>query len=901
VTLRSASRGVRRGLLRGVLAGVSRPRLTLAGAAVIVTACSLLAFFRLHVSAESNELFSHKVAFFRNWLDFNKLFPENEATYVVVEPVDIQNAPPVVPPTARWTAVADAIAAKLRSIPNAVESVDERVPLDQLGKQGILFEDPHALRHEIDEARGLAQLARLWGESNPVLRLLGPNPTSRFLAGARLAGNSDQQVQFTKVVADGWNAALASPSEPLTLGHQIPDLRALGPTDPETLGYYYVPDQSDLSRHLLLIKVFEREDFSAVTAEENVVSQIRRAVAEAARAYPEFSAGLTGRPVLDADEDEITDRDSRRSEIVALIAVFIGLVVMLRSVWLAFAAELALAVGLGWTFGYATISVGRLNLLSTVFIIALIGIGMDYLVQLLTRYRQEAARHARPSVIWIAVFRYVGPPVTTACFGAAAAFFVSVFTDFRGAAELGIIAGGGLLLCLLSGYTVLPALLTVFPARVDEAAAARIEPDRQPSKLSRWRLLLPLSWLLLLCFAIPLAFRTEFNPNLIDLQAPDLPSVKLVKKIQTWSAVVLSKDLNVLREARKALAGADTVASTDSILNADDDYAMLRAAAGDLKVQWTAPDPVRAEDLPQIAERAAALAGTIEAGKTEQADRLAAAKSLRDFAERVRSPGDPAAAAARLSAWQVAFVAELQTLLSQLQPPPLDLAKVPPQLRSHYVSNDGVYALYINPSGDLWKQAQLAQFMTQVESRVATVPAKPMVTGIASDIYHSTASIEHSFYSATAYALAIIVVLVLFDLGRLDQTLLAVSVLALGLPMLVGLMGLFKVPWNFANFFGLPILIGAGHEYGVFMVHRYREACHDPRRAWRWWDSSDRALFLCAYVTSSSFGFFWLFAHHLGLRSLGWVMAVGTLCIYLAAVTVVRPILRWRLDKHICG
>ena len=104
--------------------------------------------------------------------------------------------------------------------------------------------------------------------------------------------------------------------------------------------------------------------------------------------------------------------------------------------------------------------------------------------------------------------------------------------------------------------------------------------------------------------------------------------------------------------------------------------------------------------------------------------------------------------------------------------------------------------------------------------------------------------------------MAIILLLVLIDLRRLDQTLLAVSVLALGLPMLVGLMGYFHVPWNFANFFGLPILIGAGHEYGVFMVHRYREACHDPRRAWRWWDASDRALLLCAYVTSSSFRIF---------------------------------------------
>ena len=660
-----------------------------------------------------------------------------------------------------------------------------------------------------------------------------------------------------------------------------------------------------------------------MTAGADVLRQIRDAVQEAARPYPEFSVGLTGRPVLDADEDEITDRDSRRSEVVALIAVFIGLVVMLRSAWLAFAAELALAAGIGWTFGYATLSVGRLNLLSTVFIIALIGIGMDYLVQILTRYRQEAARHARPAVIWIAVFRHVGPPITTACLGAAAAFFVSVFTDFRGAAELGIIAGGGLLLCLLAGYTVLPALLTVFPARVPPEAAARVYPDREPSKLGRWRLLLPLSWLALLCVAIPLGFRTEFNPNLIDLQAPDLPSVRIVRRIQTWSAVVLSKDLNVLRQACAALASAATVASTDSLLNTEDNYQKLhQAAARDLKVQWAEPDPVRVQDLPPIADRATALAAAIEAGAGTEADRHAVAKSLRDFADRAGANAHAPAIAARLSAWQVAFVAELRSLLSELDPPPLDLTKVPEQLRGHYVSDNGVYALYVNPSGDLWKQPELAKFMTEVESRVATISApnhsnptpspgtpslrstsasawaRPIVTGIASDIYHSTAAIERSFYAATAYALAIILLLVLIDLRRLDQTLFAVGVLALGLPMLIGLMGLFHVPWNFANFFGLPILIGAGHEYGVFMVHRYREACHDPRRAWRWWDASDRALFLCAYVTSSSFGFFWLFAHHLGLRSLGWVMAVGTLCIYLAAVIVVRPVLRWRLEKH---
>ncbi len=205
-------------------------------------------------------------------------------------------------------------------------------------------------------------------------------------------------------------------------------------------------------------------------------------------------------------------------------------------------------------------------------------------------------------------------------------------------------------------------------------------------------------------------------------------------------------------------------------------------------------------------------------------------------------------------------------------------------------------ALYIIPKANLWKREDLAAFVKEVEARVGNLPGVTL-TGIASNVYHSTSSIEHSFYRATAYALGLIFVLVLIDLRSLTQTFLAVSVLAFGLPMLVGLMGLLKISWNFANFFALPILIGAGHEYGVFMVHRYREILHNPRRVWKRWDPSDRALLLCAFVTSSSFGFFWFLGHHEGLKSLGLVMAMGSACIYLATVMVLRPVLKWLIER----
>src|SRR5258708_33948928 len=120
--------------------------------------------------------------------------------------------------------------------------------------------------------------------------------------------------------------------------------------------------------------------------------------------------------------------DSQRAVIAAMITIFILLAVMLKSIWLALAAEIALAMAIGWTFGWATLSIGELNLLSMVFLIALIGIGMDYLIQVLTRYRREAAKHKDPRVIWAGVFKYVPPPTNTACLGAEGPVFGSIST-----------------------------------------------------------------------------------------------------------------------------------------------------------------------------------------------------------------------------------------------------------------------------------------------------------------------------------------------------------------------------------------------------------------------------------------------------------------------------------------
>jgi len=869
---------------------VSHPRLTLVGAGAAMAICAALAATSLRLSSNQNDLFSPDAPYFRDYLRFIELFPENEAIYVVLQARGDAEVP-----TERWAEAADRIAERLDDGVEGVRSVDHRVPIERVAGQALLLADRARIQEALADVRRFMPLVRLWaGDDGAGLAdMMGATPVERFASSLLLTPIDAEAARFIEAAAESWTRALERGGESDgSLGRVgTPDLRAMGAADPSGLGYYFLPDRTEPERNLLLIRVYAESDYDSLTAISNVVVGIRAAVDEAAGAFPEFHAGLTGRPVLEADQMRTTERDTHRAEAVALVAVFFGLLVLLRSFWLTVVAEIGLVVAIVWTLGFATVSLGELNLLSIVFLIALIGIGMDSLIQILSRYRVES-RRSSGRVAWVRVFTHVGPAVTTACLGASAAFLVALLTDFRGAAELGLIAGVGLALCLVSGFTVVPALLTLRPARVRarrEGAPADPNAGRR-----RGSLLLIVLWPAALLAGAPAMTGVGFNAGLLDLQVDELESVRLVRTLQTWFIVALAEDPEQIERAERTLRGAETVERTESLAAARENAAWLRDPQRAIApIEWKRPQEMAPDRVERFSRRIETLAARLERAAVEgegpaQRD---AAESLRAFASAL-DEATPEAGADAISAWQSAFTDRLRDLVAPFQDPSLDVSALPESLRRRFVAQDGTAALYIYPRADLWSHENLAPFVEEVEGRLEGAAPDVTVTGIASNIHHTTAGVRSALLWAAGLALAAVALLVVIDLRSLPQTLGALSVLALGLPMLLALMGWFGIDWNLANFFGLPILIGAGHEYGVFMIHRYREARADPRRVWRGWDVSDQALLLCAFVTSSSFGFFGLLARHEGLQSLGLVMAMGAACIYLAAVVVLRPILR---------
>ncbi len=175
-------------------------------------------------------------------------------------------------------------------------------------------------------------------------------------------------------------------------------------------------------------------------------------------------------PVLETDEMAAAEHDTRLASWLAIGGVTLLFFLVYRSVWYPLLTVGTLLVGTAWAMGWTTLTVGHLNILSATFAVMLIGMG-DYGVLWVMRYEQARRLGADVRAALLHTTTHVAIGNLTAAATLALAFFAAIFADFKAVAELGWIAGCGVLLCAFACFTVLPALLMLFDRRHDSAVA----------------------------------------------------------------------------------------------------------------------------------------------------------------------------------------------------------------------------------------------------------------------------------------------------------------------------------------------------------------------------------------------------------------------------------------------
>ena len=106
------------------------------------------------------------------------------------------------------------------------------------------------------------------------------------------------------------------------------------------------------------------------------------------------------------------------------------------------------------------LAVGHLNILTITFVPILIGLAIDFGVHLITRYEEEL-RHGRSETVRAGESdrEHRAWEFSPALLRLPARFSPWRLRTFKGIQEMGIICGGGLLVCLIPMMTLLPVLL----------------------------------------------------------------------------------------------------------------------------------------------------------------------------------------------------------------------------------------------------------------------------------------------------------------------------------------------------------------------------------------------------------------------------------------------------------
>ncbi|MGC1272461.1 MAG: MMPL family transporter [Planctomycetaceae bacterium] len=523
------------------------------------------------------------------------------------------------------------------------------------------------------------------------------------------------------------------------------------------------------------------------------IDRCREIAAEIMRDHPGVKITLTGIPVLESDEMRRSNYDMTVASGVSFLGVGLLLLIGFRGVRHPALAMVMLAVGLAWSFGFATFSVGHLNILSISFAAMLIGLGGDFAIHYLSRYLEERQNGLDLAEALETTSVGIGSGLITASLTTALAFFCATFTQFLGVAELGIIAGGGILLCAMATFIALPALI----ALGDEGASADSLPRPLrnswlrfgTSKFPRSATILSL---LVIAGVTACAFRlegnkpvpvVEFDHNLLNLQAKGLDSVDVLHDLHDSAGRSLLFAVAMADSPEEALA-----------LKAKFEALPTVARVEELASRLPQASPRDTQHLiQQVRSRLSGLPAT--APGYEAPSPSSVGRSLERLYQTVRQDGGPAAR--RLAEKLNTFLntleklpfAEQKTLLGQYQqrmaqalltqfqvmamaasdPEPLTAADFPAELTSRFVRFDGprqTWLLQIHPKEAVWEFEPLSRFVADLRS------VDPNVTGTPLQNFEASRQIKSSYETAALYALVVISLVLMLDFLERENKLL---------------------------------------------------------------------------------------------------------------------------------
>jgi predicted RND superfamily exporter protein len=463
-----------------------------------------------------------------------------------------------------------------------------------------------------------------------------------------------------------------------------------------------------------------------------------------------------------------------------------------------FAILASLFAGTFWTFGVSYFAVGYLNANSAFLGSIVIGNGINFGIIFLARYIEERRQHRSKFRAVDTAMTYTAKATITAALAAGLSYGSLVLTRFRGFQQFGVIGLIGMVLCWISAFTMLPALLVIFDRK-----GIRGPKGYKP------------------------AFTFGANQIATFVSAKSKPiflasllvTLAALATFPTYSRDIIETNLGKLRSKESMEKGSGYY----------DKYLM------EIFQHYLTPI-------------------VILANSREDANKIAAL--VRDKKEK-DGPNSPVASVQTFDDFlpqnQEAKITVLKEIKKLLTPKILDNmdkedqqlardflhdesftpfveAQIPQLIVTKFSEKDGSVGkmVYVEPpltgnSEVAWNGRALIDFIHELRRISDSVAPGTPVAGqlpISADLVES---ISQDGPRATMFAFLAVIFLVVVLFRHVKTIALVLFALLIGVIWLAGVILGLKLKINFLNFIALPITFGIGVDYGVNVFQRYRQ------------------------------------------------------------------------------
>lgn len=565
----------------------------------------------------------------------------------------------------------------------------------------------------------------------------------------------------------------------------------------------------------------------------------------------------------------------------SFILVMVLYLIFFRRIESVIVVGLPLILTMLWTLAFAKAVFGSVNALTGICIALLIGLCVDFAVHIYHRYLEERV-NSGPELSQKATLCETGPAVFSAAMSTVAAFLALRLSNMLGLQDLGMVTAVGMLLGLVSMFTVLPAMLTILAAMRERFPFLNSVLGTKPGmdvhlgpvvRLATRRPTITLALIgALTLIALPGVFMIRFEDDFTRLRPKNAKIFQLEGELtQRLGSPLLNFPIIVQHSDPEAA------------------WELARQVSDELR------KGIEADEISAFPSPALWLPD-----RQEQQKVLARIKQIRGQdnglldASRIRSMLASAYEANGLRMNQDTerfcdFLEKALSVRATLTPADLMQNDLAPLISPYINQNEMTEIIaisYASTSGGLSVTTSLERVLHRM-SKFGDSVTVPGTRALGKEV---KAILKDDFVVMVLAALAGIIIVVLLHFRRgLHCAYTLIPLLAATLWTL-GIMGWFGIELNLMNVAVIPLILGIGVDDGIQVVHRFRT--RQDRSASEVIGQTGMALVVTTLTTIAAFGSLSL-AHYPGLRAFGLLTTLGVGSCLLASLVMLPALLTW--------